>query len=332
MKLFIFKKSILTASLTLFLINNTLAKELIVSTTASIGSIQYKTTRHFVDTTNDKLSKIKSDYQLKFFGSGQLGNDKDTQQKLKLGTIDIALLSSTLATNIPQMAIFELPFLITNRENLHQLESEVFYPLIAPEIEKKGYKVIGLWENGFRNITNNTKPINKPEDLKGLKIRTPSSSWRLNIFKTWGANPTPLPFGDVFIGLRTGVIDGQENPLTNIYSAKLQEVQKFLSITNHVYSPAYLTVGLKSYNKLPEEIRNIIEESAKLSQSWSYKEAERLDSELELKLLESGMIVNRVETKYFIEASRPIYDEFKSKVKNGKEILERAQDIMKKTN
>lgn len=305
------------------------AKDLVVSTTASLGSLQYDTTEHFVKVANEKLSAAKLDYQLKFFGSGQLGNDKDTQQKLKLGTIDIALLSSTLATNIPQMAIFELPFLITNRQQLAKVESQVFYPYIAPEVEKKGYKVIGLWENGFRSITNSTRPITTPEDLKGLKIRTPSSSWRLKMFQVWGANPTPIPFGDVFIGLRTGVIDGQENPLTNIYAAKLQEVQKYLSITNHVYSPAYLTVGTNSYKKLPQNVRDIIEQAAKESQSWSYNEADRLDKELEKKLIEAGMQVNIADTKAFMDASKPIYDEFTSSVENGKALLEKTLEAIK---
>ncbi|MCL7818872.1 TRAP transporter substrate-binding protein [Pasteurella multocida] len=278
---------------------------------------------------NQKLSEAKLDYRLNFFGSGQLGNDKDTQQKLKLGTIDIALLSSTLATNIPQMAIFELPFLITNRQQLNKIEQHVFYPFVAPEVEKKGYKIIGLWENGFRSITNNTRPINRPEDLKGLKIRTPSSSWRLKMFKAWGANPTPIPFGDVFIGLRTGVIDGQENPLTNIYAAKLQEVQKYLSITNHVYSPAYLTVGKNTYQKLPENVRKIIEAGAKEAQTWGYQEAEKRESELEKKLVESGMTLNNANIQAFIDASQPIYDEFISEVPNGKELLEKMKDTLK---
>ncbi|MDO5055032.1 TRAP transporter substrate-binding protein [Pasteurella oralis] len=328
MKASLFKQLTIVTSLSL-LTHFTLAKDLVVSTTASLGSLQYDTTQHFVEITNNKLSQANLNYQLKFFGSGQLGNDKDTQQKLKLGTIDIALLSSTLATNIPQMAIFELPFLITNREQLNKIEKDVFYPLIAPEVEKKGYKIIGLWENGFRSITNNTHPINKPEDLKGLKIRTPSSSWRLKMFKTWGANPTPIPFGDVFIGLRTGVIDGQENPLTNIYAAKLQEVQKYLSITNHVYSPAYLTVGTNTYKKLPEDVRHIIEAGAKEAQIWGYTQAAQRENELEKKLSESGMEINKADIQAFIDASQPIYDEFISEVPNGKALLDKIQEAIK---
>lgn len=324
-----YKFKALSTALLLSLSLSVQAKDLIVSTTASLGSLQYDTTEHFVNIANEKLSAAKLDYKLKFFGSGQLGTDKDTQQKLKLGTIDIALLSSTLATNIPQMAIFELPFLITDRSKLDKIETQVFYPLIAPEIEKKGYKVIGLWENGFRHITNSTRPINKPEDLKGLKIRTPNSSWRLKMFQAWGANPTPIPFGDVFIGLRTGVIDGQENPFTNIYAAKLQEVQKYISVTGHVYSPAFLTVGSNAYKKLPQDVKDIIEASAKESQSWGYKEAERLDKELETKLVESGMQLNVADKQAFIDASKPIYDEFISSVENGKELLEKTLEAIK---
>ncbi|WP_439257715.1 TRAP transporter substrate-binding protein [Lonepinella sp. BR2271] len=331
MKIFSSKTAVIFTALSLSLGISSFAKakDLIISTTASLGSLQYDTTKHFVDEGNKKLAEKDLDYTLKFFGAGQLGSDKDTQQKLKIGTIDIALLSSTLSTNIPEMAIFELPFLITERSHLNRIETEVFYPLIEPEIEKKGYKVIGLWENGFRSITNNTRPIYKPEDLKGLKIRTPSSSWRLNMFKQWGANPTPIPFGDVFIGLRTGVIDGQENPLTNIYAAKLQEVQKYLTITNHVYSPAFLTVGVKSYKKLPDEVKRIIEEQAKQSQEWSYQEATRLDKELETKLIEAGMQVNVADIPAFVEASKPIYDDFISNVPNGKILLEKTQQAIK---
>ena len=330
MKFVLLKKVFLVSTLSLGVISFSLqAKELVVSTTASLGSLQYDTTKYFVDTANEKLEQAQLDYQLKFFGSGQLGSDKDTQQKLKLGTIDIALLSSTLATNIPQLAIFELPFLITNRQQLAKMENKVFYPYIAPEVEKKGYKIISLWENGFRSITNNTRPINKPEDLKGLKVRTPNSSWRLKMFKTWGANPTPIPFGDVFIGLRTGVIDGQENPLTNIYAAKLQEVQKFLSITNHVYSPAYLTVGLSSYKKLPQEVKNILEQSAKESQEWGYQQAEKAELELEKKLVASGMQLNHADIPAFIEASKPIYDEFISSVKDGDILFEKTKEAIK---
>lgn len=219
------------------------AKDLKVATSAQVGSLQYNTTHYFTDYANKEFDKAGIDYNLKFFGAAQLGKDKDVQQKLKLGTIDLALLTSTLPTHVSEMALFELPFLVSDRNHVAKIEEQVFWPYIAPAAEKKGYKVIGFWENGFRNITNSKRPINEPSDLQGLKVRTPNSSWRVKMFKNWGANPTPMGFSEVFIGLQTGVIDGQENPYTNIYAAKLQEVQGYLSVTNHVYTPAYLTAA-----------------------------------------------------------------------------------------
>jgi len=310
---------------TVLLSTSALAKDIKVATSAGLNSLQYNTTKVFTDTANKEFTKAGLDYQMKFFGAAQLGKDKDVQQKLKLGTIDIALLSSTLATTVPEMALFELPFLVSDRTQVTQIEKNVVWPYIAPAAEKKGYTIISFWENGFRNITNSTKPINTPADLAGLKIRTPNSSWRVKMFKNWGANPTPMSFSDVFIGLQTGVIDGQENPYTNIYSAKLNEVQQYLSVTNHVYTPAYLTAGNKSYKKLPDDVKAIIKQSSYIAQQWGYAEAVKLEDVLKDKLVAGGMKINIADHQSFVDASQPIYDDFIANVPNGKVMLEKAQ-------
>lgn len=307
-----------------FLSFNVIAKDLKVATSAQIGSLQYNTTQYFTDVANDALKEKGIDYNLKFFGAGQLGKDKDVQQKLKLGTIDLALLTSTLPTHVSEMALFELPFLVADRNHVAKIEQDVFWPYIAPAAEKKGYKVIGFWENGFRNITNSKRPINKPEDLEGLKIRTPNSSWRVKMFKGWGANPTPMSFGEVFIGLQTGVIDGQENPYTNIYAAKLNEVQGYLSVTNHVYTPAYLTAGSRHYGKLPADVREILEAAAKDAQAWGYEQAAKLETELKDKLVAGGMKLNVADRDAFVSASKPIYESFVAEVNNGEVMLDKA--------
>lgn len=319
-------KTVVSVAVTAALLSTgALAKDIKVATSAGLNSLQYNTTKVFTDTANKEFKKAGLDYQMKFFGAGQLGKDKDVQQKLKLGTIDIALLSSTLATTVPEMALFELPFLVSDRAQVTQIEKDVVWPYIAPAAEKKGYTIISFWENGFRNITNSKKPINTPADLAGLKIRTPNSSWRVKMFKNWGANPTPMSFGDVFIGLQTGVIDGQENPYTNIYSAKLNEVQQYLSVTNHVYTPAYLTAGNKSFKKLPDDVKAIIKESSHIAQQWGYAEAAKLEGVLKDKLVAGGMKINVADHQSFVDASQPIYDDFIANVPNGKIMLEKAQ-------
>ncbi len=300
------------------------AENLVVATSAQLGSLQYNTTQYFTENANKQFKDAGIDYQMKFFGAAQLGKDKDVQQKLKLGTIDIALLTSTLPTHVPEMALFELPFLVADREHVAKIEKDVFWPYIAPAAQKKGYQVIGFWENGFRHMTNNEKPIDTPADLKSLKMRTPNSSWRVKMFRNWNANPTPMAFSEVFIGLQTGVIDGQENPFTNIYAAKLHEVQKYLSVTNHVYTPAYLTTGASHFKKHPKEVQDIVIAAAKEAQQWGYAEAARLEGELKDKLVAGGMKLNVANREAFVAASKPIYEDFVKNVNNGQNMLDKA--------
>ncbi len=185
------------------------------------------------------------------FGSSQLGGDKELLQKLKLGTVDIALPSTVMSSEADLFGVFEMPYLVKDRKHMGRIEKEVFWPMIHPAAEKKGLKVIAVWENGYRHITNNKRPINTPDDLKGIKLRTPEGKWRVKMFQAYGANPSPMKFSEVFTALQTGVMDGQENPFTQIYSAKFQEVQKYISLTGHVYTPAYVTVGAKKWASYP---------------------------------------------------------------------------------
>lgn len=198
--------------------------------------------------------------------------------------------------------------------------------MIAPAIEAKGYKVVGFWENGIRHITNNAKPIDTPADLKGLKIRTPKSTWRVKMFSEWGANPTPMAFSEVFVGLQTGVIDGQENPYTNIAAAKLNEVQKYLSITGHVYTPSYLTAGVDQWKKLPADVRAILEKTAVDVQGWMYATGTKDELAL-LEKLGKDMKVNVANRAAFVEASKPIYAQFAEEVPTGKKMIDMALSL-----
>ncbi len=168
------------------------------------------------------------------FVSSQLGKDKELLQKLKLGTITFSLPSTVMSTVVDEFGLFEMPYLVKSRSHMSRIENQIFWDKIAPAAEAKGYKILAVWENGFRHITNNLRPINLPADLEGIKLRTPKGAWRVKMFKSYGANPTPMSFSEVFTALQTGVIDGQENPFAQIWSAKFQEVQKYLSLTGHV--------------------------------------------------------------------------------------------------
>src|SRR3954464_7762775 len=184
------------------------------------------------------------------YGSSQLGGDSDMMKKLKLGTIDLSEPSTVLSSYVASFGLFEMPYLVKDREHMKRIRDEVLWPTMAPEAEKQGYRILGVWENGFRQITNNKHPIKVPDDLKGIKLRVPQGAWRVKMFQAYGANPTPLAFSEVFVALQTGVIDGEENPLGPDASRKFQGVQKVLSLTGHVYTPAYVTAG-RSWGQFP---------------------------------------------------------------------------------
>ncbi len=268
--------------------------------------------------------KLGNKAKVVVFGSSQLGGDKELLQKLKLGTVDMALPSTVMSSESDLFGVFEMPYLVKDRAHMGRIEKEVFWPKLAPEAEKKGLKVIGVWENGYRHITNSRKPINTPDDLKGIKLRVPEGKWRVKMFQTYGANPSPMKFSEVFTALQTGVMDGQENPFTQIYSAKFQEVQKYISLTGHVYTPAYVTVGAKKWESLPADVRKILEDTAKETQAFVYEKAAKDDDELLGKIKAAGVAVNTPNKDAFVAASKPVYEEFAKEVTGAKEVIDRA--------
>ena len=150
------------------------------------GSLFAASAEEFAKRANAKLgNKAK----VVVFGSSQLGGDKELVQKLKLGTVDIALPSTVMSSEADIFGVFEMPYLVKDRKHMARIEKEVFWPTIAPAAEKKGLKVIAVWENGYRHITNSKRPINTPDDLKGIKLRVPEGKWRVKMFQAYGANP-----------------------------------------------------------------------------------------------------------------------------------------------
>ena len=292
------------------------------------GSLFELSANEFARAANEKLG---DQAKVVTFGSSQLGSDEELLQKLRLGTAGMALPSSVMSSVVPEFGLFEMPYLVKDREHMKRIQEAVFWPTLAPAAEKQGYKVLAVWENGFRHITNNVRPIVTPEDLKGIKLRTPSGEWRVKMFQAYGANPTPMSFSEVFTALQTGVVDGQENPLTQISSGNFQEVQDYLSMTGHVYTPAYLLVGLNTWESWPEEVRTILEETARETQAFVYENAERLEGELLTQMQEESDIkVNEADKDAFIAASSAIYEDFGTQVEGGKEMIDTAISLGQK--
>ena len=260
------------------------------------------------------------------FGSSQLGKDKELLQKLKLGQITFSLPSSIMSSVADEFGVFEMPYIIKDRDHMRRVQAELM-DTFQNASKAKGYRIIGLFENGFRHITNNTRPIDKPEDLAGVKLRTPNAEWRVKMFKLYGANPTPMAFSEVFTALQTGVMDGQENPYAQIASAKFQEVQKYLSITGHVYTPAYVLVSDEHFAKLPEDVQAALITCGTETQNFVYQKAAELETELLQVIKDAGVAVNTADKDAFIAASKAVYDEFSSTVPGGAELVKKVLSL-----
>jgi len=287
------------------------------------GSLMDKTVTEFAKRANEALGDKA---EVKVFGSSQLGGDSEMLKKLKLGTIDLSLPSTIMSSVAPPFALFEMPFLIDSREQMTKVRDQIVRKDMYPAAEGRGYKIIGVWENGFRNITNNKRPINKPADLDGIKLRTPKGVWRVKMFKSYGANPTPLAYSEVFVALQTGVVDGQENPLAQIYPARLYEVQDYLSMSRHVYTPAYVTAG-RSWQRLPKDVQKILIDTAVEMEPVALEYGAALDDELLAKLKDAGMKVNDIDRDAFIKASEPVYKEFADEVDNGQALIDQVRSL-----
>ena len=282
------------------------------------GSLFEASVNNFAECANTTLA---GEVEVQTFGSSQLGKDKELLQKLKLGQVDFSLPSSVMSSVDDTFGIFEMPYIIADRDHMRRVQGAMMDKFQAAA-HANGYHIVGLAENGFRNITNNTRPINVPSDLEGIKLRTPNGVWRLKMFQEYGANPTPMAFSDVFTALQTGVIDGQENPYAQIASAKFQEVQKYLSVTGHVYTPAYILASKKKFDAMPANIQAALTECATKTQDFTYEKAAELEASL-LKVIEdAGVEVNTADKAAFIEASKPIYKQFADEVEGGQEMID----------
>ena len=302
------------------------AQTYIVAVGAASNSLQGRSAAKFAE---DLQARLGDADKVEFYADGQLGDEKELVQKLRLGTVQFTLVSSIMTNFLPEFALFDMPFLVRDRAHLRAIDAQIIQPDLAPKLDEKGLHLISTWENGFRQITNNERPINVPADLEGLKIRTPSSEWRVAMFKEWGANPTPMAFSEVFVALQTGTMDGQENPLTNIVGANFQEVQKYLSLTDHVYSPTYLTSGAETWAGLPDDVKTAVSEIADEVQDWSLAEGEKADGTLVEKVKAAGVEVNDADKAAFVAASQPIYDAFAQQVPGGADLVSKAQALAK---
>jgi tripartite ATP-independent transporter DctP family solute receptor len=291
------------------------------------SSLYQTTAEEFAKRANAKLGDKAT---VSIYGASQLGSDKDILQKLKLGQVQLWLASTIMSSVSPEFGVFEMPYLIKDRAHMKRVVAGLNDKVFAPAAKAKGVLLLGTCENGFRHITNNSKPIVKPEDLAGIKLRVPQGEWRVKMFRAYGANPSPLAYGEVFTALKTGVMDGQENPFAQIWGGKFHEVQKYLSLTGHVYTPLWIAASPSSFAALPADVQKALTDAAKETEGVCLDIGAKLDDDLLANMTKAGSLkVNEVDKAAFIAASKPVYEEFGKALKGGDTLVGDIQALAK---
>lgn len=243
------------------------------------------------------------------FPAGQLGNYSQMLEGMQVGTHDMTLTLALAIKLAPQLSVFDMPYLFKDRKRFENVIHSALAAKLLRMPESKGVLGLAYWENGYRHVTNNVRPIRTPEDLKGIKLRTPPSPSRVAMFRQFGANPAPLPFTELYSALQQGVFDGQENPLPNIRGSKLYEVQKFLSMTSHVYDPQILLISKNRWDGLPSWAQTALRKAGEEVGDQMREEGNRLD-EQDRAFLAKQMKVNEVDFPAFQKASQPLFEKF----------------------
>jgi TRAP-type transport system periplasmic protein len=228
-------------------------------------------------------------------GAGALGPDVQMQQALIGGAQEMMVGSTaTLVGITKEMALWDTPFLFSNAAEADQVLDGPIGDKIRAKLEEKGLVGLVYWENGFRNLTNSKRAVNKIEDLDGIKLRVMQNNVFLNSFKTLGANAVPMPFSELFSALETKTVDGQENPFNTILSSKFYEVQKYLTVTNHVYSPWIMLVSKKWWDTLSKDEQKVLMDAAKVSRDFERKDTRDEAGKAVADLKAKGMLVNEL--------------------------------------
>lgn len=260
--------------------------------------------------------KTKGELEVQVFPLGQLGGERSMTEQVQAGTLHMtAVTASVLANFVPEMGIIELPFIYPNREAAYKvLDDKEVKERFAKLCDAKGFVFVGYTENEFRDMTNSKRPIKRPEDLKGLKIRVIEGPIFIDTFKTFGANPTPMPFPEIYNALQQKVIDGQDNPLYTSILMKFTEVNKFATVTHHILTECPVVVNKKFWNSLTPEQQKIFREAAEVQVKTNRDGNAKNRTEALQKAKAQGVdiyMLTDADREAFKKAVQPVLDKYK---------------------
>ncbi len=265
-------------------------------------------------------------YKVQTFYSGSLGGERESIEAVQLGTQELAFSSTGPVPNfVPETKILDVPFLFRDKAHARAvLDGPIGQDLLA-KFETKGFKALAWAENGFRHMTNSKRDVKAPEDLKGLKMRTMENPVHIAAYKGFGIVTTPMAFPEVFTALQQGTVDGQENPLSVIISAKFDQVQKHLSLTGHVYSPAIFVMNKAAFDKLSAADKQAFLDAGKEGAKANRARVDEDDAKGVADLRAKGMtVIDNVDKSKFVAALAPVNTEFEKQF--GKANLDKIRN------
>lgn len=263
------------------------------------------------------------DFEIELYHSGQIADDRSAIEMLQLGSLDITVPSTSPLVNfVPEYGVFDLPFTIANEEVADELLDGEFGDKMLTMLEDQSLVGLAWWENGFRNLTNDVRPVATVEDLEGMKVRTMENAIHLDAWKALGANPTPMAFTELFTAMQQGTVDGQENPYPTIDLSQYAEVQEHISNTNHVYTPFIFLFSKQIWDEFTTEQQDILREAAVEAGEFN-RERNRAVAEESLEKLKGSMTFTEVtpeEHARFQETVKPVIEQHADSI--GAEIVD----------
>jgi tripartite ATP-independent transporter DctP family solute receptor len=262
------------------------------------------------------------------FPNSLLGSQRDLNEGVQLGTVDITLTSSAvLSSFLPRTLVFDLPFIFRDAAHVYKVVDGPLAKEIYAGDEQKKMQVIDSWENGFRDISNNKRPIEKPDDMKGIKIRVMETKMYIDMFKALGAEPTPMARGELFTALQTGTVDAQDNPIGQTYTSRFYEVQKYITLSGHTYSPEPVVFSLATWKKIPAKYQEAILKASAEAKKYNRELNASLQEDYIKKCKEKGMVVTILspqQKKMFQEKMMPVWNTYADQI--GKDLIQKIQN------
>jgi tripartite ATP-independent transporter DctP family solute receptor len=265
--------------------------------------------RHVAALKFAELAKAKSNGRIEVTvaPAAQLGDDAAMVTALRTGALDMSANSQGAVANVvPEYAAFGMPFLFSSQAHAWKVMDGTAGKALAEKSAEKGLIVLGYWDNGIRQMSNSKRPLLKPADLQGLKMRTPPDSVTVDIMQSLGAEAQQIKFSELYVALQQGVVDGQENPLVNIWGGKLYEVQKYISLTGHKYELTPFLIGKRTWDRLADGDRKVIQEAAAEATALQRKLAKEADDKMFAELKAKGVQIDKVDQGPFEKATEPV--------------------------